>query len=331
MKVLCVLNPSAAGGDAVRLWPEVADLLKQQGVDFDLLSCGKGLSLKDQVRARLETAGSGAYDVVAGVGGDGTHAGLINGLMQYRFGKGSGPFPKYAFIPLGTGNDIAKSLGIRVRDEFSTRDLRRAVSAIMHGADYCLDLGLVDGVYFADALTVGLDSRILKERNISKRAMERIPWLKFLARGRFLYTVSWGARFLQQMPVAGEIVVDGMSWYKGELINVVVNNTRIYAGDFDFSQNAYPDDGLMDVVVFNAHVDYLTRYVLAIRHNPDKIRDLSAELHRRSMQVQGREIEIRMGRPEPAQMDGEEFPENTVFKVSVKPRALPIRIPAEPV
>jgi diacylglycerol kinase family enzyme len=330
MKVLCVLNPGAAGGDALKFWPVVAELLQQQGADYELLSCDCGSRIKDQVYTHLMTAGPAAYDVVAGIGGDGTHAAVINGLMQIRAACGGILKPRYAFIPLGTGNDIAKSLGIRIQDDYSPRDLRRAVSTILHGADYCLDLGVIDGTYFADALTIGLDSRILMERNTHKRALESIPLLKYLAKGRFLYTMSWGSRFFQHAPVEGEIKVDGRSWYKGKLINVVINNTRIYAGDFDFSRDAYPDDGLLDVVLFNAHVDYLTRYLLAIRHNPDKIRDLSAELHRRSMQIQGREIEIRLEDPEPAQVDGEEFPGDSIFKISVAHRVLPIKTPAEP-
>jgi diacylglycerol kinase family enzyme len=330
MKVLCVLNPGAAGGQAAKLWPEVADLLHRQGADFDLLSWKDGHSLKHQVQVCLDAAGGGAYDVVAGIGGDGTHAGVINGLMAYRAKYPTAPLPRYAFIPMGTGNDIAKSLGIRIQDDYCSRDLRRAVSTIMHGADYCLDLGVINGTYFADALTVGLDSRILIERNTQKRALERIPLLKTLARGRFLYTLSWGSRFFQHAPVEGEIIVDGVSWFKGRLINIVLNNTRIYAGDFDFSMNAYPDDGLLDLVLFNAHADYLARYLLAIRHNPDKVRDLSADLHRRSMQIQGREFRIQMDHPEPAQADGEVLPADSVFNISVAHRVLPIKTPAEP-
>ena len=328
MKVLCVLNPSAAGGDALRLWPTVAERLRSQGADYELLSSEPGRQLKDQVFERLQAAGPGAFDVVAGIGGDGTHAGVINGMMKAR--AAGIPIPQYAFIPLGTGNDIAKSLGIRLRDEFTDRDLYRAVSAITHGADYRLDLGVINGTYFADALTVGLDSRILIERNSSKRALERIPWLKFMAKGRFLYTLSFGSRFFQQLPVEGEIWVDGRLWYQGQLINVVVNNTRIYAGDFDFSSEAYPDDGLLDVVMFTELADYLTRYLLALRHNPAKVRDLSDELHRRSRRVQGRDIQIRMARPESAQIDGEELPAASVFKVAVEQQVLSIKTPAEP-
>lgn len=330
MKALCILNPSAASGKAKRLWPEVAALLERQNVSFDLLSTQSGVAIKDQVAAHLIAAGANAYDVVAGMGGDGTHSGVINGLMQFSAGSLPGSIPPYAFIPMGTGNDIAKSLGIRLRDEYSARDLRRAVSAISHGADYRLDLGRINGMYFVDALTIGLDSRILKERNVSKRRIEKIPFLKYLARGKFLYTVSLGARFFRHEPVEVEVSVDGRVWYKGQMINLVINNTRIYAGDFDFNMDAYPDDGLLDVVLFADHADYLTRYLLAIRHNPDKVREYSDELHRRSMHIQGRDVDIRMARNEPAQIDGEEFRDDASFKVTVMPRVLAIKTPAEP-
>ena len=330
MKVLCVLNPSAAGGSAGRLWSQVVELLQRQNIEFDLLTTRADMAIRDQVFAYLSAAGPGAYEVVAGVGGDGTHTGVINGLMRFASAAPAHRLPSYAFIPLGTGNDVAKSLGIRLRDEYSSRDLRRAVSTLLHGADYRLDLGVINGTYFAVALTVGLDSRILKERNVSKRKMERIPFLKYLARGRLLYTVSLGARFFVHEPVETEVKVDGQVWYKGLMINLVVNNTRIYAGDFDFSIDAYPDDGLLDIVLFTDHADYLTRYLLAIRHNPDKIREYSDELHRRSLHIQGREVEIRMARNEPAQLDGEEFHEDSIFKVAVQPGALAIKTPAEP-
>jgi diacylglycerol kinase family enzyme len=331
MKVLCILNPGAAGGMAVSRWLDVARWLDVLGCAHERLTTEPGRPIDDQVCGHLNRVGTADYDVIAGIGGDGTHAAVINALMGYRKTRPGAWLPPYAFIPMGTGNDIAKSLGIRIRDDFSARDLRRAVSTIVHGADYALDLGVLNGRYFADALTVGLDSGILRERNAHKQVIERIPLLRYLARGRFLYTWALGSRFLQHERVEGEIVVDGNAWYKGPILNLVVNNTRIYAGDFDFSAEAYPDDGLLDVVVFTAHTDYLARYLLAIRHNPDRIRDLSEELHRRSMHAQGRSIRITMARSEPAQLDGEEIADGTVFEVGVEPRVLRIKTPAEPV
>ena len=328
MKVLCVLNPSAAGGLAMETWPAVSGLLNRLGVSYELLAASRDLALADQVCAALERfPDTGA---VAGLGGDGTHSAAINGLMRYRTRHPEKPLPPYAFIAVGTGNDIAKSLGIRLEDTLSGRELRRAVSTIVHGADYRLDLGVINGLYFADALTVGLDSAILRERNTSKRLLERIPILRHLARGRLLYTLSMGARLFQEQTAQAEITVDGRAWYTGPVLNVVVNNTRIYGGDFDFSLDAYADDGLLDVAMFTGHTDYLARYLLAIRRNPDRMRELSEDISKRAQRVQGREIAIRLSRAVPAQVDGEELPDGDRFEVTVVPRAIPIKTPAEP-
>ncbi len=326
-----MLNPNAAGGLASQRWNAVSALLDKQGAKQELLVVHDGIPIPDQVCAYLSSGTPDSFCAIAGIGGDGTHSGVINGLMAFRESYPEAILPPYAFVPLGTGNDIAKSLGIRIRDEISARDLRRAVSAILHGADYSLDLGLINGCYFADALTIGLDSSVLRTRNAGKRRIENIPLMRYLARGRWLYTFSWGSRFILHATVEAEVIVDGDLWYAGPLINLVINNTRIYAGDFDFCTNAYADDGLLDVVLFTDPTNYLARYLLAIRHNPDRIRELSQDLDNRARHTQGRCIQIRLGRPQPAQIDGEERADECFFDVRVVRHALRIKVPAEPI
>lgn len=331
MRVLCVLNPSAASGAARTRWGNIAALIERMDGRYELLTTTAGVSMATQVCDYLKTHDPSRYDVIAGIGGDGTHSGIINGLMAYQTAHAGMLLPPYAFIPMGTGNDIAKSLGIRIRDDFSARDMRRAVSAILHGADYALDLGVIDGLYFADALTVGLDSSVLKERNASKRLMEKVPVLRHFSRGRFLYTFSLGSRLFRHDLVDAEIMVDGKVWYNGPLINVVINNTRIYAGEFDFSLNAYPDDGLLEVVLFTDQKDYLARYLMAMRHNPSRLRELSEDLNRRAKHIQGGHIQIKFGKMQPAQVDGEEYPDRQEFDVQVIRKALRIKTPVEPI
>lgn len=329
MKVLCVLNLLAAGGSAAQRWPTVADLLRRLGVTYELLADEKE-PLAVSLGRRFETCRPEEWGVIAGVGGDGTHSAIFNFLMEYGREHPNVVLPPYAFIPLGTGNDIAKSFGLNSRDDFFVSDLRRSVSTILHGADYRLDLGILNGVYFADAFTIGLDSHVLRLRNAQKKRIERIPVLRHLARGSFLYTSALGVLFWKHRPLDAEVVVDGSCWYVGPILNMVVNNTRIYAGGFDLSTDTYADDGLLDVVLFTGHTDYLRKYSLAIRHNPDKIREFSDRLHRMSSHVQGRRIHIRLSRAEAAQLDGEEIPGAADFDIGVVPRAIAIKTPAEP-
>jgi diacylglycerol kinase (ATP) len=52
-------------------------------------------------------AAAADYDVVVAAGGDGTVHEVANGLM-----RGPAPRPRLGIVPLGTGNDIARNLGL---------------------------------------------------------------------------------------------------------------------------------------------------------------------------------------------------------------------------
>jgi len=203
----------------------------------------------------------------------------------------------------------------------------------VHGADYHLDLGHLGTHYFVDAFTIGLDSEILRDRNIRKRRVERIPVLREVVRGNYLlYTWCMGLRIwrIGRRQPEVKITIDGETWYAGPVLNVVVNNTRIYGGEFDFCPDAYANDGKLDVVVFTGPVDYLRKYVMSLRHNPRKIREMADQLKRVSSMAQGREIIIECSASVAAQIDGEELSGSDRFEINVVPNALHIKTPAEP-
>ncbi len=328
MKVLCVLNPLAASGEAMQRWPAVRQLLQTLRLDHELLATHR--TIEECVVARLSAPDGGDFSVIAGMGGDGTHSAVLNALMRFQELHPERTLPPYAFIPLGTGNDLAKSLGFHIPESVTTRDLWRAVSAIAHGADYRLDLGVFGGRYFADALTLGLDSQVLRERNTQKRRWDRIPVLRRFLRGRLLYTLSLGRLIFTQTRPRVNIIVDGNPWYEGPLLNLVINNTRIYGGVFDLCPEAYADDGLLDAVLFTGQTDYLARYLLAMRFNPNLARKRSEDLLRAASHIQGAKFEIQVSQPLAVQVDGEECPDAGKLEIGVRRRAIAIKTPVEP-
>jgi len=245
--ILCVLNSTAGSGIALQRWPKIAALLESFQISYELLAA-QDMTPDVQVSRRLEQNGPERYAAIAGIGGDGTHSAVINGLMRYRAAHVDRVLPPYVLIPTGTGNDMAKSFGLTARDDFFVGDLRRAVAAIRFGADYWLDLGCLDGVYFVNALTVGLDSHILREHNRRKQEVAHVPVMRRLLKGNLLYTWCVGLRFWRQKPLNAEIAIDGQPWYSGPIINLVINNTRNYGGEFVICPDAYANDGLLDVV-----------------------------------------------------------------------------------
>lgn len=330
MNVLCALNPTSAGGLAMQRWPQIVDHLSAFRINYELLA-EKEIPLGDQLVARLERSAPGEFDAIVGIGGDGTHSQLLNALMKFRSRKVDFKSPPYCIIPLGTGNNIAKSFGLTNRENFFVTDLRRAVGTIKFGADYHLDLGRIDGMHFADAFTIGLDSEILHERNVRKGRIERIPILREIVRGNYLlYTWAMTSRVWRRRRRDVEIKIDGEHWYSGPIVNMVVNNTRIYGGEFNFSLNAYANDGLLDVIIFTGQVDYLSRYFMSLRGQPDQVLRMNDTLFKMSAQKQGARIEVAAQEPEAAQIDGEELLPSSHFEISVVPNAVHIKTPAEP-
>jgi diacylglycerol kinase (ATP) len=88
---------------------------------------------------------SGAHLVIV-AGGDGTMTAAAGQLAKSKSVLG--------VLPLGTGNSFALSLGIT--------DLETAVEAIVAGREVDVDLGNVNGTYFANFTTIGLSSTIAR-------------------------------------------------------------------------------------------------------------------------------------------------------------------------
>jgi YegS/Rv2252/BmrU family lipid kinase len=98
--------------------------------------------LRRRVRRAVK---KGARLVIVG-GGDGTMTAAAGELAKSRAVLG--------VLPLGTGNSFALSLGLS--------DLDVAVEAIVSGREVAVDLGSVNGTYFANFATIGLSSTIAR-------------------------------------------------------------------------------------------------------------------------------------------------------------------------
>ena len=92
----------------------------------------------------------GSCDTVVALGGDGIIHEVVNGLMRVPENRR----PCLAVVPLGSGNDFARTLGMpRNRPD-------RTLRAIARGARRQFDLGCVNGTYFMQTLSFGLDAAI---------------------------------------------------------------------------------------------------------------------------------------------------------------------------
>lgn len=326
-KIICILNSLSGDGASYKKWPEVEKIFNELAINYELVLHEGDLSEKIQELLKLYRTESVTF---AGVGGDGTHHALINGIMRFKEKNPNAHIPEYAIIPLGTGNNIAKSFGMGSRENLMFNDLRRAVISTVYGADFKLDVGKIGLCYFIDAFTAGIDAHILAGRNRDKSTMEENEFPYKLLKGYPLYIFNTLKSFNRCNPIHGEIEVDGKKWYSGKLFNVIINNTRIYAGEFDLTDSALANDGMLDLLVFTGHADYLQRYLLSHRYLPRKIRSLASANQKFIQHVKGKKFSIRLEKITHAQLDGEEIASSDEFILEIIPEALTIKVPVEP-
>ncbi|CAH1658038.1 putative Diacylglycerol kinase [Hyphomicrobiales bacterium] len=211
-KALLVINRHARNGYPV---PDGAlDRLRAGGIDLmeaDPLDVAVSI---DNARA------SGCNCVVIG-GGDGTLNRAAAALSRTDLPLG--------ILPLGTANDLARSLAIPASPI-------EAASIIVEGHHRPIDLGEVNGTPFFNVASIGFSADLARE--LTADAKKRF--------GTFGYALA-GLRILARMrPFTVTIEHDG----KREVIRTVqvsVGNGRHYGGGLTIDLDARPDDGLLHV------------------------------------------------------------------------------------
>lgn len=235
-KWLVVVNTTASIGKCGKDWPEIRNILLEEGLVFDdYLTEYQGYAI-ELVRNSIQEKG---YRKVISVGGDGTNNEVINGIFtQNRF-----PTTEITMgvIPVGTGNDWRRTFGMSV-------DYRENVKIIKDGIDYAHDIGKVtyynDGDpkirYFLNGAGTGLDEAVCYSTNA----------LKMKGKGgaaRYMFSVakclwSYDCKHIQ-LEVDGKLVLDD------EILSLSVGNGKYNGGGMMMMPNAVPNDGLFDITV----------------------------------------------------------------------------------
>jgi diacylglycerol kinase (ATP) len=166
------------------------------------------------------------WPVVVAAGGDGTINEVVNGLMQ---GHGDGVGPSLSILPLGTANDLADELKL-------SRDISVACQRIAKGETRLIDVGLVNGRYFANNSAVGLEPVI----SLINDSMRQI-------KGNTRYIVAALRGILQAKPWTMRLSWDN-GMYEGPITLVSVGNSPRTGGAFYMTPQAKVDDGLLDFV-----------------------------------------------------------------------------------
>ncbi|MEH2465924.1 lipid kinase [Nostoc sp.] len=235
-------------------------------------------------------------DLVIIGGGDGTLNAAVDALVDTQLPLG--------ILPLGTANDLAKTLGI-------PNSLSKACKIIAYGNFRRIDLGWVNGKHFFNVASMGLSVKITQR--LTKKVKRR--WGIFAYAATALQVI-WEAR-----PFTAEIVINGES-VRVKTVQIAVGNGRYYGGGMAVAHDATIDDQRLDL------------YSLEIKHWLHIIPIFPAmregrHIHWPSVRsVQGEEIEVHTHKPRPINTDGE-ITTYTPAHFRVIPKAIAVLVPPE--
>lgn len=246
-------------------------------------------------RILAQEAVNDGYDLVVAAGGDGTISEVVNGLVL-----GDRAHARLGVIPIGTGNDLAWSLGI-------SRDLPTAVARLFTGRSKLLDLGRVEddhGRYhiFDNNLGIGFDARVVIET-------ESITRLRGFA--MYLLAVLRTIAFYYDTPRL-DIQFDDQKISQEALFLAFGIGPR-GGGGFLLTPDAKHNDNLIDTCLVSP-VSRLTMLMMLLRVMRGKHGSHTAVTMRKN-----RQITIRADRPMPIHADGEVFayPKDNIRQITV--------------
>ncbi len=217
-----IVNSGAGRGRGAKVLAEVRRILIDHEGDRLLV---QETAAPGHATELAESAAREGCPKVLVLGGDGTIAEVANGLV--------GTGVQLGILSVGTGNDLARSLGLPYNDVAS------ALRVVRAGRVKAMDVGCDQGRYFLTALGVGYPALVARETN-------QLRWVK--GSPAFFVAVYKALRQMKAVPV--RITLDEAE-IRMKCSSILVHNTSFTGGGLKMAPEASVDDGLFDVVLID--------------------------------------------------------------------------------
>jgi YegS/Rv2252/BmrU family lipid kinase len=239
---LVVVNVFAASKKAGSVWKKAATCLEMAGVPYKAEFTGGKYNATELSRKGAERG----YRKFIAIGGDGTVHDVLNGISEYAANGISLSEFTLAVLPVGSGNDWVKSVGI-------SKDVKGAVAAIAAGnvgkqdvvKVSILDTSDMSGEplavsYMSNVGGVGIDARVCEIVNRQKEQGKR---------GKKLYISALAYCIRHRVPIRAKVVCDGNEIFAGKYFSIAFGIGKYSGGGMRQTPEAVLDDGLLDVTV----------------------------------------------------------------------------------
>ncbi|KHL04528.1 diacylglycerol/lipid kinase family protein [Sinomonas humi] len=291
-----IVNPIKQGAEEIRAM--FRRYCAEQGAQPAVLET----SVEDPGGGMARQALEGGADFVVVAGGDGT--------VRAVAGELAGTGVPLGVVPLGTGNLLARNLGIPVDAPVD------AFAVAVSGQERHIDVAWAaadddEELAFVVMAGMGLDATVMA--NTSDDLKAKAGWLAYVvSAGQSIIGNSYRMR----------VEVDGRLAVARRQRGVMVGNCGRIQGNVEVFPGAKPDDGIVDVLSVAPHGvlgwfrvvgTLLSRFR---RHSPPELGHFK-----------GARVRIEASRPHDIQLDGDHLGKGKLVSIRVDPGALTIRVP----
>jgi len=284
-RYLLIVNPEAGSRSTMQALPDIERLMRARQAEFEFHFTKERGHATELVKEVGEN-----FDVIVSVGGDGTLNEIVNGMPALNKPLG--------VLPIGTGNDFARSCSIKIGD------LEAAVEVLLAHDVKHIDVGEVNGKRFINAMGLGFEGRA---NDIGKM-------LSFF-RGTFKYLLAIGWTYLTYRRMPLRIKFNDVK-IEEQVFLLSIGNGWNVGGGLQLTPKALLDDGLFDV----GYLQNITRF--RILQVFSKLYDGTIDTVPEVEMYKSKAISIESDRPIPAHIDGESFdPVQKSFTVKLIPQA----------
>ena len=302
-----IINPLARSGDRLPDLLEAEAYLREHGWDIERVYS----EYPAHTRELAYEAAHLGFNVVVVAGGDGSVGQAADGLAGTQVALG--------IIPAGTGNILARDLGLPIPAPWYPHAFLDAARLLVDADWYRIDLGAIEDARgqqrrFINWCGAGLDAAVTLR--VEPHPEDKRRW------GVAAYVLPAVQEVFSYDPPYWRVRVDGRL-YEGRYYLVVVSNSQLYAGVVRMAPRARMDDGLLDVSLLRAETlqEFLSKLpMLAVFRKP--IGD-DIVLHR------AREVYIHAEPRQPVHLDGDPVTE-TPIRAWVEPQSVTLMVPSGP-
>ncbi len=280
-----IINPKAQSGRGAAVWKKIRRVLKKKHIAYEVLFTEKTGHASELVRKAAQKGDENKTVVV--MGGDGTISEAMDGLWDR-------PDVTFAYIPIGSGNDFARTLGI-------SSSWRKALKGILNKEhEIMLHPGRleINGEvhHFGGSMGIGFDAAVCYDvENLRFKSV-----FNRLGLGRFTYLGIALKLLITSLCDPMKIRLDGKDVHSfSKVLFLCALKGKYEGGGFMFTPQARMDDPYLHICVAHG-IPVLKRFFLLPKCLKGKhVGSPGVSIYR------CRKIEILSSRPKFLHVDGE--------------------------